>query len=672
LGNHILEYNKKLSLHFLEDKTVNTLRLKSSLACALVILFGITHIVLGVPVNDDCENAEAVGEVTDLSFDTTEATIDGPGHYMNSPNVWYCYTPSCTGGATISLNSSSFDTKLAAYSGCDCYPTASDLIASNDDFHGQQSQVSFAVTAGQQYLIEVGGFNAGVKGQGVITISCDSQGSAPSNDDCTNAEFVDYATEMPFDTTYATFDGPGHCRLSPNLWYLYRSNNTSEVTIRLEGDDGFDPALGVYLGGNCYPRMSDLVECNDDFSDNTLDSQVTFTANADNYYLIEVGGYNADTVGKGTMMIVTDSPLPFDNDNCKNAKAIGNVKDLMFDTRNATFDGPALCMTSPNIWAIYTAPYSGDATVSLLGSDFDTMLAVYDGDNCDLTSDDMIACNDDAHGVYQSEITFGVIAGDQYLIEIGGYSSDTGQGILNILCASDYVSDLGDAPDSTNNFSINMTAYPIPTSIEANYPTVYDDGSDTGPYGPAHLNKKVVAFLGKSITREMEADIGADEDDVNNIDPSSGTSNNDKGDDSIALPLNLPHCRWTKFDYTVNVIDPNVDLWVNVWFDWNRDGDWDDILDCDQDLAPEWTVQNQFLFDLLTGSNQITTPAFLSWHPEDGPGEIWMRITLSEQPWKDESTPEMKGNGGSGPQNKYLYGETEDYYLIPDVSYNNM
>jgi len=780
---------------------MNKFSSKSAMACALVLLLGGARLALGTPSNDNCENAKTVGNVTDLAFDTTEATIDGPGHYLNSPNVWYCYTASCTGGATVSLAGSSIDTKLAVYSGCNCYPASSDLIKSNDDFDDEQySQVTFGVTAGRRYLIEVGGWNVSVKGQGVISISCDPQTSPPGNDDCINAESVGNVTNRRFDTTCATFDGSGHCTSGPNLWYLYRAASTGDVTITLEGIESFDTKLGVYLGSNCYPRSTDMVACNDDFG-NTLDSQVTFEARAGNYYLIEVGGYDEDAAGVGLMTIVPASAPPSDNDDCvgaqaigdvknlvfdttdatfdgpgrcmtspniwycytasctgdvtvsllgsdydtmlavysgcgcnptssrtiacnddfppgrqsqitfeaisgnkylieiggygsdtgegllsidcepsgppsskddcENAQAIGEVKDLAFDTTGRTFDGPGLCMTSPNIWYVYTASCTGDATVSLLGSSYDTMLAVYEGDDCNLTANDMIACNDDAGGSYQSEITFAAVAGGRYLIEIGGYGSNTGQGVLNISCegvAADKP-DLGDAPDSTNNFGRNMTAYPAPGSVQANYPTVYDDGSGTGPFGPAHRNHQVVAYLGKSITRETEADTGTDEDGVNNINPSSGSPNDDIGDDGVVFPLNLPHCRWTTFDYTVNVIDPDVDLLVNVWLDWNRDGDWDDTLDCAQGPAPEWAVQNQLLFNLPVGLNQITTPAILSWHPKGGREQIWMRITLSEQPWKGGSNPDAKGNAGSGPQDKYQYGETEDYYFTPDVSY---
>jgi hypothetical protein len=302
------------------------------------------------------------------------------------------------------------------------------------------------------------------------------------------------------------------------------------------------------------------------------------------------------------------------------------------------------------------------------------MLAIYDGCGCYPTfAPNLIECNDDFDNSYQSEITFAAIAGNKYQIEIGGYASETGEGLLTISCEGVVVPnkpDLGDAPDSTNNFGNSMTAYPMGvfTGPRAHYPTVYDDGSTTGPFGPVHLNAQIVAFLGKMITRETEADTGPDEDGVNNIRPQSNWPDNDDGDDGVVFPLNMPNCSWTTIDYVVNVVNPNADLWVNVWIDWNRDGDWDDTLDCLEGPAPEWAVQNQFLFNLPAGSNQITTPAILPWHPENGTEEVWMRITLSGQPWRGGSNPGEVGNAGSGPQAKYEIGETEDYYFTPEVT----
>ena len=148
-----------------------------------------------------------------------------------------------------------------------------------------------------------------------------------------------------------------------------------------------------------------------------------------------------------------------------------------------------------------------------------------------------------------------------------------------------------------------MTAYPkgVFTGPRAHYPTVFNDGSGVGPYGPVHLYSQVVAYLGQNITRETEADTGIDQDGVNNIRPGANRPDEDGGDDGVVFPLNLPNCGWANIDYDVTVVNPGTDLWVNVWLDFNRDGDWDDTLTCPRGPAMEWAVQNQLLFDLPAG-----------------------------------------------------------------------
>jgi len=643
----------------------------------MVLLLSISQACKGAPpANDDYQNAQTVGNVTNLPFDTTEATFDGPGVCISrtNRNIWFCYTATCTGCATISLCGSSFDTKLAVYNGCSSAPTSSNLLRCNDDFCGQQSEVKVNVTAGNTYLIEVGGFGT-ASGQGALSISCDNSAGPPTNDDWPDSISIGNVSELAFDTGCATFDGLGFCITSPNIWYCYSPQFSCNVTVSTAGSS-FDTFLAVYNGCNTAPNLGNLIDCNDD-GPNSRQADISFPAIAGNNYLIEVGGYNADT-GPGLISVSCDTVIPDDpsNNNCNNAKPIGDVTDLAFDTSNATFDGPGHCMDSPNIWYIYTATCTGEATVSLCGSSYDTKLAVYNGGSCNPSLNRLIACNDDSCG-RQSEVTFEVIAGQQYLIEVGGFSDETGEGLINVSCEGTVTteeSDLGDAPDSTNNFGKNMTAYPKggPPGVMAHYPTVFNDGSSSGPYGPIHLNPISAAHLGKKVTNENEADIGPDQDVFNNIKPQADSPDTDNGDDGIIFPVNMPKCRWATLDYTVNVINPGTNLWVNIWCDWNRDGDWDDdsttdqALVCSKGIVYEWTVQNQYLFNLPAGLNQITTPAFLPWHPEKGIEEIWMRITLSEKPWTGGSAPGVRDNGGSGPQEGYETGETEDYYFIPD------
>ncbi len=494
---------------------------------------------------------------------------------------------------------------------------------------------------------------------GVMLCTGYTLGVTPQNNSCFYATHIEEVVNLEFDTTGASFDGLGHCMTGPNIWYLYTATHTGDVTISLCGSE-YDTKLAVYSGATCYPSIGRLIACNDDACD--WQSEVTIPVIAGNNYLIEIGGYGAHS-GQGVLNFYWEEQLY--NDNCQNAHQIGNVTNLPFDTTEATFDGPGRCGHGPNIWYIYTAPCSGQATVSTCGSNFDTVLAVYSGTACNPTQSRVIGCNDDACG-HQSELTFNVESGSQYLIEVGGFDHLSGQGILNISCEGEVGDqfDLGDAPDSTNSFSTPMYTYP--KSALANFPTVF---GSSAPYGPIHLNPSGLAFLGNSVSGETEADTGWDQDGINNISPLTHQSNQDQADDGVIFPINMPNCKWTTFDYKVNVVTPGTDLYVNVWYDWNRDGDWNDdsttnpSLSCTRGIVSEWAVQNQFLFNLPAGLHQLTTPAFLAWHPKTGAKNIWMRITLSEQPWKGGSSA-----GGSGPQEGYDFGETEDYHFIPETT----
>ncbi|MCP4709495.1 MAG: hypothetical protein GY869_12785, partial [Planctomycetes bacterium] len=218
--------------------------------------------------------------------------------------------------------------------------------------------------------------------------------------------------------------------------------------------------------------------------------------------------------------------------------------------------------------------------------------------------------------------------------------------------------DLGDAPDSSNNHNTTMTTYP--TSIIADFPTVYGPGAPDynpglPPYGPIHWLPRDV-FLGDRVSLENEADSGPDQDDPNNnIIPLQNRPDLDNADDGVLhLPLNLTHCALAEITYKVTVDDPVQELYINVWLDWNRDGDWNDDLPCPTGgTAPEWAVANHVLGHLTKENSPyiFTTPSFTAWHPDEfNPAPIWMRITLSEIPFVSS------GSGGSGPPDGYAVG----------------
>ena len=235
-------------------------------------------------------------------------------------------------------------------------------------------------------------------------------------------------------------------------------------------------------------------------------------------------------------------------------------------------------------------------------------------------------------------------------------------------------SDLGDAPDSTNNFNMLMWTYPSGT--QANFPTVYQSPG-VPPHGPIHAQPLVDSYLGQAVTLEKEADIMAYQDPTNNIIPPNNAADLDLADDGLlGLPLKMPNCMQTRFQYIVTNNGVAEARWFNAWADFNRDGDWDDVHTCTlpdgtQINVPEHIVVDQDLSTLPLGVNTVTTPPFYSWHPNtttpDNPEPIWVRLTLAESTWAGSGGTGIVGTGGSGPSGGHQFGETEDYYFVPEV-----
>ncbi|MFN8444395.1 MAG: DNRLRE domain-containing protein [Caldilineaceae bacterium] len=240
--------------------------------------------------------------------------------------------------------------------------------------------------------------------------------------------------------------------------------------------------------------------------------------------------------------------------------------------------------------------------------------------------------------------------------------------------------DLGDAPDSTNHHGQNNTAYPSGTLGQ--FPTVYDVPANQ-PAGPLHRNVTMEGWLGDFLSREAEADLGPDQDSPrNNILRNTVTGNvadvadNDRGDDGWRnRNLRFFNCDRTQLEVRVSKA-PTATLnfmYLNVWFDGNRDGDWSDLGQCQADedqpaqASYEWIVQN-YIVDMTSvpagGSRDfnVLTEKVLN---SSGIGRHWMRFTLSEapatQPISGTDLPDGRGPHPQSPTLKaFQYGETED------------
>ncbi len=234
--------------------------------------------------------------------------------------------------------------------------------------------------------------------------------------------------------------------------------------------------------------------------------------------------------------------------------------------------------------------------------------------------------------------------------------------------------DLGDAPDSSNHAGVNMQAYPGP--VTANFPTVFDPALGL-PQGPRHGRPRPF-HLGPQFSREGEADLGPDQDAINNIVPAANNPDNDVFDDGTNLALwNLTNCQTTTLPVQVAIGPAAVAYfaqqgtpgYINIWIDGNRDGDWADFAQCGNAAAPEHVVIDAPInvVGLGVGLHNIAVPTgLLPWATADKPA--WVRITLSERPSNKTLTAPGPINYGDGRgfAAPFLTGETEDYYYRPN------
>jgi len=124
------------------------------------------------------------------------------------------------------------------------------------------------------------------------------------------------------------------------------------------------------------------------------------------------------------------------SDQCVDAPSICPGFTYIGTNIGADTDGQEVSCTrgvsSHDVWYRYTPVEDGTVDISLMGSDFDTVLSVHSG--CPGNSSNMIACNDDAFdGFLFSEITeLAVQAETPYLIRIASFNSDQGTYVLNL------------------------------------------------------------------------------------------------------------------------------------------------------------------------------------------------------------------------------------------------
>ena len=326
---------------------------------------------------------------------TAGATTDGAStctqFETGNRDVWYSYTPATSGSVTIDTCDSFWSNTISIHTGCP--GTASNQVACNSYCCQGLSCLTFNATGGQTYLIRLTGFNANE-----IVYTLNLSGPSCDANDIDGDGIPNKQDNCPAHANPAQADCDG--------------NGVGDVCAIATGQSSDCEGNGV--PDECQIPADD---CNANGTPDVCD-------------IANNGALDCDSNG------VLDACEGFpgcDNNLCENATPLcpGSV---LGSTALATNDGSVSCGAagnSPDVWYSYTAEASGQATVSTCGSWYDTFLSAHTG--CPGTAANQIACNDDACGTFDSLITFGVIAGETYLIRVSGYNGATGDFVLDLV-----------------------------------------------------------------------------------------------------------------------------------------------------------------------------------------------------------------------------------------------
>lgn len=371
------------------------------------------------------------------------------GHFDN--DVFFSYVATCGGTTVASLCTppglvpgSLADSVLAVYSSTYC-PGGGAPLACNDEFCGGLSEVAWATTVGQTYLIRVGSWNAAQSG--IFYLSVRPQG--PGNDECAGATTLSVgpnAGDMSCATPSPGVACTGFASPVADVWHKFTpvSNCVLEITLTGAGAD----RIGLYAGA-CGGAQTP-VECD---ASGPLDVQTTATAGTT--YFVRVGRSGAPGADGSYALVVDCAPLAT-NDECGGAIPLADgvnpgapvgTPGLTYSnvgaTTSAGFAAAASCAGAghpgvKDVFFSYVSSVDGPVRVSLcpppgfpsptLG---DSILEIYPATTCP-GGGTALACSDQSCGAL-SEVVFPAVYGATYYVRVSSWSaSGASEGSFNV------------------------------------------------------------------------------------------------------------------------------------------------------------------------------------------------------------------------------------------------
>ena len=396
-----------------------------------------------------------------------------PFHAGNkAASVWYRWTAPSSGTATVHTCTSSFDTVLAAYTGTAVNSLTG--VASNDDDgcspNSLGSRIQFSAVSGTTYRFAVDGFS-GATGTFTLALSLPGAPAAPTvtglnptsgstaggNQVTLTGTGFTGATAVTFGATAATSfsvqsatqilaTAPAHAAGPVNVTVTTPAGTSTTgagnqytyvAPVAAPTVTGLNPTSGSTAGGNQVTLTG---------TGFTGATAVTFGATAATSFSVQsatqilatapahaAGPVNVtvttpagtSTTGAGNQYTYVAPVVRPTNDNFGSARVVsGGSFDVTGNNRNATKQtgepNHAGDRGGASVWFRWTAPSTRFFTIRTIGSNFDTLLAIYRGTSVGgLTR---VVANDDAAGGFQSRVRFRAIRGTTYRIAVDGFA----------------------------------------------------------------------------------------------------------------------------------------------------------------------------------------------------------------------------------------------------------
>ncbi len=399
------------------------------------LLLFIHSLVLATPANDVMSTATTIDNLPfSIQQMTVDATSDEVKPFCSSNSgrsVWYQYTPNSDQMLNIDTFGSNYDTVLSIFTE---QSGSLNEVFCNDDFKEQiQSQLQVELTENTTYYLVVNGYQS-VTGNLSLNMQ---QIQIMTNDNLSDAIVID---SLPFslsqntqEATGETKEASGSCApSSASVWYQYIPLQDEKVVLSTLGSD-YRTVLSVWTGSN-FPLQE--VACAE--NQESRQSQVNLNMTAGTTYNISIEGMVpiGDFFGEQGNLVLSANAPPENND-LADALEISSLPYTHTQFTNGSSMEPnedfASCsQNGATVWFKYIPDSDLNVSFSSIGSTFDTILTVSQGDSSHPLTE--IACNDDAvtneDQENGSQLSMPVKAGEVYYISLGGLFDETGSLLL--------------------------------------------------------------------------------------------------------------------------------------------------------------------------------------------------------------------------------------------------